>query len=303
MTAAAPPPVRQRVAIVATSVLASLALLPAAVLGAPADQSESVDRAESQDAGRPADRPPTHATSDAPEGRPPAHATSDAPEDRPPAHARARRASVKEDQAEQPQGGAARPDAPPARAPGEAAGEPGPTRPVPPDPAPGRPARDTPPGRASDRPAAAPDPGTELDTDTVVSGPRPLPERAPTSVEGSRLPASGSPIVIAAAAPPPSSGGGFTSPGGRGTLPVPPAPSGAADVASPDRADDVLAAPRPRPVDPPTVPELTRRVVVPVAVLVAGLVYLLAQGRIDRRGVLLAPETTGDEHDDDVFEL
>lgn len=233
---------------------------------------------------------------------PPPHASAPAPEERPPAHAQARRSSAR------PAAGATpassdRTDGPPATA---------------------GPGRAVPPGRAGDAPSSpppadhpdaqtAPELHPELDTDIVAGGGRrDLPHRTQA--------AAGSPIVLAA---PAASGGTGDTSGLRSpvTSPFTPDTAGQRRAAAPVDADApsgtvrssggevapqrVLAAPRVRAVPDAFVSaELHRRVVVPVLLLVAGLLYLLAQGRIDRRGQLLTvPQRPGAEHDDDVYEL
>lgn len=219
---------------------------------------------------RASDRPPAHAGRD--DDGPPPHAHSPAPENRPPAHARARRASVRADgddgRAEEPRTDRGDGDAP---------------------------------GR-SDGPSPAPvtDPHTELDTDVVdPDATRPLPDRAPTAVS--------SPVVVAAPSDPqptsPTPSRFVPAPSGDAVAPA--LPRDVAPGADPQPTPDLLAAP---PSDAAlelfAAEDVTRRVVVPVLVLVAALIYLLAQGRIDRGGQLLtAPEVLGTEHDDDVFDL
>lgn len=261
------------------------------------------------------DRPPPHAGSGE---TPPGHAHAAAPEDRPPAHARARRASTRPD-ARARSGHRATSSAPPgSQGPsGGARSAPPPHAAVTNAPRADRPGADAP---AHGRPGHDPDPGedarTELDTDVVVEGAAPTPDRAPANAGAPVL--STSPPVAVVASPllgvspsTPFSGGGpapdATDTGTDGVADG--AADGAGTNAGPDAdagsAPDRLAAPRTRSVPPRFgAPELTRRVVVPVVVLVAGLVYLLAQGRIDRRGeLLLAPLEPGTEGDDEVFPL
>lgn len=289
----------QRRTGLATAVLAGGLLLgtPATALAAPAAEP----------------RPPSHARGG--ETAPPPHAHSPAPEQRPPAHAEARRASARHATDPSPtassssssgpsRGGAAHGGSPRAGA-----------RAATPPSAGGRPAHGAPGrGRGGEDVDGADgaEGGAELDTDTVVGTGRPTPDRT--------LAAAGSPIlpvpapavtvsVLAAGAPAPL--GGITSPSASAPAPAPVADrddgvagDGAADV-DPATPRDHLAAPEPGAVSSLFAsPELTRRVVVPVVVLVAGLLYLLAQGRIDRRGeLLLAPTEPGTERDDEVFEL
>lgn len=179
-----------------------------------------------------------------------------------------------------------------------------------------------PPAHASAPHAAEPDPepdpqpdsaagtddtdGTGLDPDAVSEDAvRPDPDRSQSS--------AGSPILVAP--PPPDvvlAGPPFgTSPGPPFAGPTaPPRGSDAEDGGATtgdgsEAARGHLAAPDPHGVpDVFLAPQLTRRVAVPVGLLIAGLLYLLAQGRIDRGGrLLLAPEVDGTEDDDDVYEL
>lgn len=246
---------------------------PAAAAGAhPADHPKDGPTAQAHPDGPASDRPPPHA---GPEEAPPPHAHSPAPEDRPPPHAQAHGPSPHAED-------------------GATTDGPGPAR-----------ERPAPPGRteeAAPAPAPAEDPGTELDTD-VVDGDatRPLPDRTASTV--------GSPVI--AAAPPATTPSGpaasaFAPPaGGDADAAAPVLPRDVAPGADPQSTRDVLAAPAPHtPLELFATEDVARRVVVPLVLLVAGLLYLLAQGRIDRRGRLLtAPEASGTEHDDDVYEL
>lgn len=251
------------------------------------------------------DRPPPHAGSGE---TPPGHAHAAAPEDRPPAHARARRASTRPDAGARSGHGAASSAPPQSRGPSDGARPAAPPHAVTTAPRADRPGADAP---AHGRPGHdAEDAGTELDTDLVVEGAAPTPDRAPASA-GAPVLSTSPPLAVVASlllGVSPSAAGGDpaadATDGGTdgvadraGTGPDLEADAGSA----PDRP----TAPRTRSVPPRFgVPELTRRVVVPVVVLVAGLVYLLAQGRIDRRGeLLLAPLEPGTEGDDEVFEL
>lgn len=259
------------------------------------------------------DRPPAHAGSGQ---TPPEHAHAAAPEDRPPAHARARRASTRPGAGARSGHGATSPASPGSQGP---SGGPRPAAPPPHAAAPTAPRGDGPPagapahGRTEEDPEPTgdgTDPGTELDTDLVVDGPAPTPDRAPTTAGGPVLSTSPPLAVVASTLLGVSPSTPFS---GVGTDATDTGTVGGADGTGADAgpeedagsARDRLAAPRTRSVPPPFgTPELTRRVVVPVVVLVAGLIYLLAQGRIDRRGVLLlAPSEPGTEGDDEVFEL
>lgn len=289
--------------------LATAMLAGGLLLGTPATALAASDAYE---------RPPAHADRD--EAAPPPHAHSPAPEHRPPAHAEAGHGSSPHASEPTPTasstgtsggGGAdagSRPRAadraarPPAAGDRPAHGAPGQGAPDQ-----GRGAEDADEADEVDAPA----PGPELDTDVVVDTARPGPDRTLAAAGTPILPVpapavTGSVLAAGPASPFP----GFTSP----AAPAPGADrDDRGDDGDGDDATDVgpatpggqLAAPEPGGVSSLFAsPELTRRVVVPVAVLVAGLLYLLAQGRIDRRAeLLLAPVEPGTEGDDEVFEL
>lgn len=302
---------RVSAAVAALTVLFLLAL-PA---GAPAAGAAAGDRqGQATD-----DRPPPHASDG---DAPPPHASSPAPEDRPPAHAQARRASARPRAGRSasgaggppPSGGSGRPAQPVA----EAAPRPAPRPPMERPPAtegPDRPGRGIPAGgRPADVGGGAevPAPGTELDADGVVAGPRPDRDRAPTAVGGPVLPASTvtTPGIIGPGPVAPPVGFGDTDARAIAPVgpidpidPIDPIEDGTPPAGS-DPREDELAGPSPHDVPPVFTAEATERVVVPLAVLVAVLAYLLVQGRIDRRGeLLIAPVTPGTEQDDVVFHL
>lgn len=220
--------------------------------------------------------PPSHAAE--PDGPPP-HAHSPAPEERPPTHSRARAASAQHG------GGDASVAPPPGHVDGATS-------------APG-----------TDGDADGTGVGTELDTDVVVDGAaRPDGDRSPSAVGSPVVTApvlalTATPVLASGSAAPATAFSTATSRAGTASADGDRAGTSAGGAAS-DR--DVRAAA----TFPPSVPdrfptsEGTRRVVVPVLLLVAGLLYLLGQGRIDRRGtLLLPPRAAGTEDDDVVYQL